>query len=265
MIVTSRSNPAIKRVRALSRRSARAQTGLFLAEGIHLVGEAVEAGTDVELVIVAPDLLRSPAGWRMLDELKATGVPVLEVDPDVFTSISLKEGPQGIAVVAHQRWMSLEDARPGEGVGWVALEAVQDPGNLGSILRTGDAVGASGLVILRPAADPYDPTAVRASMGAVFRQQLARAGLPALREWATRSGMPIVGASDAVLEDYATVRYQTPLVLLMGSEQKGLSDEALALVDTLVRIPMAGHVDSLNLSVATAVVLYQIFNRERQP
>jgi len=195
--------------------------------------------------------------------LARAGVPCLAVTGEVFRSISLKEGPQGIGAVVRQRWTPLEAIEPGGELCWVALDAVQDPGNLGTILRTSDAVGGAGVILLGPSTDPYDPAAVRASMGAVFSQRLARADFDGLAGWKRSRGFTVAGTSDAAPIDYHAVRYQSPLVLLMGSERQGLSARQQALCDLVVRIPMVGRGDSLNLAVATGVMLYEIFNQRR--
>ena len=153
--------------------------------------------------------------------------------------------------------------RPDAELCWIALDAAQDPGNLGTILRTGDAVGAAGVILLGHAADPYDPAALRASMGAVFSQRLVRANFEDLVRWKERNGAALIGTSDAAPTDYQAVRYPRPAILLMGSEREGLSQEQQAACDHLARIPMVGHSDSLNLAVATAVMLYEIFNQRR--
>jgi TrmH family RNA methyltransferase len=181
----------------------------------------------------------------------------------VFKSISLKDGPQGLAAVVCQRWASLADIRPGRELCWVALNEAQDPGNLGTILRTGDAVGDVGVILLGSTTDPYDPAAVRASMGAIFSQRIVRATFAAFMWWAHEQHCSVVGAAGAASVDYQAHRYAAPFALLMGSEQHGLTAEQQAACDSVVRIPMVGGSDSLNLAVATSVILYEAFNQRR--
>jgi TrmH family RNA methyltransferase len=147
----------------------------------------------------------------------------------------------------------------------VALVEPADPGNLGTILRTADAVGATGVILLGDATDPYDPAALRASMGAIFAVQLAHASFDEFAAWKRASGAFLVGASDKATADYQDVAYPQPLVLLMGSERQGLSPTQQALCDLMVRLPMCGRSDSLNLAVATGVLLYELLSRGRQP
>jgi TrmH family RNA methyltransferase len=198
----------------------------------------------------------------LLCEQRQKGVEYLEVTADVFETLASKDAAQGIGAVVRQRWEELERA-PLAGDCWLALEAIHYPGNLGTILRTSDAVGAAGTILLGPTTDPYDPAAVRASMGAIFTQRLIRAGLGEFAAWAQRHGCRVVGTAPGAALDYQSITYKPPLVLLMGSEPRGLSAEGLGLCDTVVSIPMIGNNDSLNLSVAASVMLYEVFNQRR--
>ena len=282
MAITSLQNPRIKAIRALSQRKRRQETGLFFAEGIRLAGEALQTGADIETLVVAPELLRSNFGRDTVRRARDEDVEILEVGAEVFRSLSGKDGPAGIGVVAGQRWTALDDAGVGLGgsdastndvasadaaaadtLGWVVLEDVGNPGNLGSILRTCDATGATGVILLGDPADPYDPQAVRGSMGAVFSQQIVQSSLEALIQWKRRLGIPMIGTSDAAPADYRTSNYHPPLLLCLGGEQHGLSKEVMEVCDTVVRIPMAGRADSLNLAVAAGVMLYEVLNRVR--
>jgi TrmH family RNA methyltransferase len=262
MIITSSSNPRIKQIRKLRERKERQESGLCYLEGLRIVGEAIQQDASLDSVIVAPELLTSPFGQELVKISAGKGADILEVSADVFRSFALKEGPQGIAAVVQQRWAGLDTVQPDSGL-WVALDAVADPGNLGTILRTADAIGGQGVILLDYATDPYDPTAVRASMGAVFCQKLVKAPFDQFALWKRAGGLPVVGASGAGTTDYHHAQYPTSLVLLMGSERQGLLDHHLQLCDELVRIPMPGHMDSLNLAVATAVILYEIYNHHR--
>lgn len=263
MRISSIGNPNIKRIRNLLRqRKEREHSGMFFVEGIRLVTEAIQLGAGIETLVFAPELLTSPLAWEIVQEHERGGTPCLEITAAVFKSISTREGPQGIGAVVRQRWELLEQVVPGDELCWVALDQVQDPGNLGTILRTSDAVGGAGVILLGHTTDPYDPAAVRASMGAIFAQRLVRTTFAQFAAW-RRRGYTVVGASGSAADDYRSVVYHRPLVLLMGSEREGLSAEQQAMCDRLVRIPMVGRSDSLNLAVATGVMLYEIFNQHR--
>ncbi|HEY4383976.1 MAG TPA: RNA methyltransferase [Ktedonobacteraceae bacterium] len=260
-LITSRNNPKIKQIRALLKRSERERTELALVEGLRLVTEALRYPHIVRQLIVAPELLRSQHGQALLLEQRHKELPCLCVSAEVFQSFALKDNPQGIAAIVSQCWESLEQVRLSTRDCWVALEAVQDPGNLGTILRTCDATGCRGVFLLDHATDVYDPTALRASMGAIFSQRLVKASFQAFADWKRFYRYSVIGASDAAVLNYRQADYPSPVILLMGSERQGLSPEQQAVCDLVVSIPMRGSSDSLNVSIATAVVLYEILHR----
>ncbi len=257
--ISSPANPAIKRIRSLRQRKQREKTGLFFAEGIRIVTEAVQVRAPVEALVIAPDLLESRFARSLCEDQRRMGVPVLEVTKEVFQSISDKDGPQGLAAVIRQRWDTPDAAARSNRRRWVALSGVQDPGNLGTVLRTSDAVGFAGVILVGPTTDPYDPACVRASMGAIFSQRLVRLTVEELAAWKNRYGYTFVGTSGAAPTNYRNVSYREPVVIFMGSEREGLSAQEQALCDVMVSIPMVGRSDSLNLAVATGVVLYEAF------
>ncbi|HZW04925.1 MAG TPA: RNA methyltransferase [Anaerolineaceae bacterium] len=263
-MITSNANAQVKAIRKLRDRKDRQQSGLFFAEGLRITGEAIERGWEIETLVVAPELLVSDYGLQLVDGFHKHSGQVLEVSQEVFRSVSGKEGPQGIAAVVRQRWEALETLVPGIHDRWVALDSVADPGNLGTILRTHDAVGGQGVILLDQSTDPYDPSAIRASMGAVFSQRLVKASFEEFSAWKQRHHFPLIGTSDKADEDYHSFRYPSGLAVLMGSERHGLQPKHFALCDRVVRIPMIGRSDSLNLAVATAVVLYEVFNQQRE-
>jgi len=262
-IITSLSNPRIKEIRRLRERKYREASGLFYIEGIRLVVEALQQNWPIDTLILAPGLLESPFALQQVDLARKRGYRVLLVSNQVFEGMALKENPQGLAAVARQRWASLSQVRPEVGELWIALEAIQDPGNLGTILRTADAVGAKGVILLDDSADPFDPTTVRASMGAIFSQKVIKARQHEFTQWVQRTRAPLVGTSDKATRDYREFAYPRGMVLMMGSEREGLSSEYAALCQAMVAIPMVGGVDSLNVAVATALILYEIFYQWR--
>jgi len=262
-MITSTTNLKIKQIRKLRERKERQQSGVFYAEGLRIVIEAVNQGMKIDSIIYAADLLTSKQGFQVIEDQRSRGIEILDLSSEVFKSLALKEDPQGIAAVIAQAWQPLEQIVFAPGDFWVALDSVADPGNLGTILRTCDAVGGKGIILLEHSTDPYDPTSVRASMGALFTQKLARANFDQFSAWKQRRGIPVIGTSGAVDLDYHRVTYPREFVLLMGSERQGLPENALALCDQVVSIPMRGSSDSLNLAVATGIVLYEIFNQHR--
>ncbi len=256
-IILSPNNTRIKQIRALRSRNAREQTNTFFIEGIQSVVEAVQLHAEIETLIVAPELLRSEQARALVADQCRAGTALLEVTPPVFASLVSKDVAHGLAAVVRQRWTALAALRPGATDCWVALDAVQYPGNLGTILRTSDAAGGAGVLLLGTTADPYDPACVRASVGAIFSQRLVRTHAAAFAAWVRRHGLAVIGTAPAATIDYREADYRRPVVLLMGGERNGLSASEQARCDTVVRIPMVGRRDSLNLAVATSLMLYE--------
>lgn len=256
--VTSVSNPVVKDVRALSQRKRRAETGLFLAEGLKLVADAVESGWKVETLVVAAEMMRHPVAGRVAATARAHGALVLEANNAVMESVTRRENPQAVVGVFRQRLVELSALDPAAATVIVVLEGVRDPGNLGTILRTADAAGASAVVLVGETTDPFGLEAVRASMGSIFNVPVARASLDAFLAWREGFRGPVVGTHLSGAVDYRTVPYAEPAMLVMGTEQSGLSDRLAAACSHLVKIPMAGKADSLNLAVSTAVALYEM-------
>ena len=263
MIITSFTNQKVKRIRKLDQKKYRQETGLFFVEGLRTVGEAVQCGAPIETLVVAPDLLVSDFGHSLLEHPAVKHTERIEVSPEVYETIAHKEGPQGIGAVVQQRWRDVAALPVKPSDLWVALDAIADPGNLGTIMRTADAVGAQGIILLGHATDPYDPTAVKASMGAVFSLDLVQTDWALFQGWQSNQDILLIGASDSAHQDYQEVAYHRPLILLMGSERHGLSQKMQSACDHMVSIPMAGRSDSLNLGVATAVLLYEVYNQFR--
>ena len=263
-MITSTSNPTIKQIRRLRDKKERLHTGLFFIEGLRIVIEALQQGAEVESLVVAPDLLTSEFGWQKVEEENRRGIQVIQVGQAVFTSLASKENPQGIAAVVRQQWQEVGSLRLERQELWVALDSVADPGNLGTILRTNDAVGGKGVILLDNSTDPYDLTTIRASMGAIFSQVLVKTTFEQFLQWKQDHNYPLVGTSDGASTDYCQANYPLPMILLMGSERTGLSDEHMRECDQMVSIPMVGRSDSLNLAVAAGVMLYEIFNQHRE-
>jgi TrmH family RNA methyltransferase len=257
--IVSRNNPKIKQIRSLRLRKRRDETGLFIVEGIRHIGEAVEAGMQVDSLCYAPDLLSSTFALELLMKQQARGITCLAFEAETFSSLADKENPQGILAVVRKQTWKLDQLHPGNFPWGVALVAPQDPGNIGTILRTIDAVGASGLLLLENSADPYHPSAVRASMGTLFWYPVVQASFVEFLQWSKKQAYTLVGTSAHDSLDYRQVeQVPFPLILLLGSEREGLSAEQRQACDRLLRLPMHGRATSLNLAVAAGVLLYAI-------
>jgi TrmH family RNA methyltransferase len=259
-MITSKTNPRIKFIKELRKKKTRDETGLFYVEGIRPVGAAFEAGWEIEEILVAPGLLRSDFALGMIDKAGKSGITITETSNDAFLSISEKEGPQGISAVVHQKFSSLNILEKIGSV-WVGLESIQDPGNLGTIMRTADSSGMKGLILLDNCTDPFGMEAVRASMGAIFSIGIVLATFEMFQSWQNKSHFELIGTSDKAILNYRKIEYPANLILMMGSEQKGLTEPFINLCTNMVSIPMAGKSDSLNLAVATGIILYEILNQ----
>jgi len=257
--VTSLSNPLVKDIKALALKKFRERENAFLAEGLKLVLDALEAGWTIRFFIFAKSGRGNAAVEKAAARTVAAGGTVLEVSEKVLASITRRDNPQMVAGVFEQRFRPLKDIRPAQGEVYVALDRVRDPGNLGTIIRTADAVGAKGVILVGDCTDPFSIETVRATMGSLFAVPLSRADEASFLAWRREFGGLVVGTHLKGSVDYRTVDYANkPVLLMMGNEQQGLPESLAAACDRLVRIPQAGQADSLNLAVATGVMLYEI-------
>lgn len=257
--VTSLSNPIVKDIRALAMKKFRDQQNAFMAEGLKLVIDAFDLGWTIRTLVFAKAQRGNPIVEKIAARTVAAGGLVLEASEKVLGAITRRDNPQMVVGVFQQRWAALKDIRPADGDVWIALDRVRDPGNLGTVIRTVDAVGAKGVILVGETTDPFSVETVRATMGSVFAVPVARAGVEAFLAWRKGVQATVVGTHLKGSVDYRTVDYaKGPVVLVMGNEQQGLPDELAASCDALIRIPQAGRADSLNLAVATGVALYEI-------
>jgi TrmH family RNA methyltransferase len=257
--VTSLANPLVKDLKALALKKFRDQQNAFMAEGLKLVIDALDLGWRVRTMVFAKSALGNPAVEKAAARVLAKGGDILEVSEKILTAITRRDNPQTVVGVFEQRLAKLSDIRPAAGDVWVALDRVRDPGNLGTVMRTVDAVGAKGVILVGETTDPFALETVRATMGSIFAVPVARATPEAFLAWRrTFSGL-VAGTHLKGAVDYRTVDYAAkPVLLLMGNEQQGLPDALADACDKLVRIPQTGRADSLNLAVATGVMLFEI-------
>ncbi|HKD98057.1 MAG TPA: RNA methyltransferase, partial [Micromonosporaceae bacterium] len=252
-------NPLVKRIRQLADRRHRRREGAFVVDGVQPVWRAVEAGADVELLVIAPELLRGSPAMRMVEERRAAGVRVAQLSGELFTRLSERDGPSGLAAIVRARMRPLDDVAAGPDAVFVVLHEVGNPGNLGTIIRTADATGATGVVLIGDASDPYAPAAVKSSMGSLFAVDVSYAAtVDAFFAWARARAVQIVATSGGAADRHWDAAYRRPLALLFGSEGPGLPAAAVERSDLRVRIPMVGTAESLNLAAAAAVMLYEV-------
>jgi RNA methyltransferase, TrmH family len=252
-LITSPSNPLIKQARALRQKKTRNESGLFLVEGIHHVGEVVEAGWDIESILYSSGVLTSPFAHDLISRFSFNPQPVTA---QVMEALADKENPQGIIAIVHQKKGQLKDLRPVTRA--VALVSPQDPGNVGTILRTLDAVDADALFLLDGGVELYHPSVIRASMGTLFWKSIIQTTFDNFRDWARTGHYQLIGTSAKAQVDYHDLVSQPPWILVLGNEQQGLSPEQSAACDVTISLPMHGRVSSLNLAVAAGVLLYQL-------
>jgi TrmH family RNA methyltransferase len=258
LTVTSLANPLVKEIRALALPKNRKASGLFVAEGLKLVADAVDGGWPIRTLVHAARVADDRLVSRLAARTHAGGGRVVAVSEAVLAKISRRDNPQAVVGVFAQRLVAAARIRPQGGGLWVALEGIRDPGNLGTIIRTVDAVGGDGVILVGETVDPFSLEAVRATMGSIFHVPLARLSRADLARLAAGWPGQVVGTHLAATADYRATGYRPPVLLAMGNEQSGLSPEVAALCGTLVKIPMAGKADSLNLAVATGVMLFEI-------
>ncbi len=256
--VSSLTNPTVKAVRALHMRKERDQTGLFLAEGLKLAAEALDLGHTPKILLYGPDAAGQPLLRRAAEATAAAGGDVVEVSRAILEKVSRRDNPQTVVAVFSQVFARLDELDPASAPCWVALEGVRDPGNLGTIVRTADAAGVGGVILVGETCDPYSVEAVRATMGSVFATPLYRATAAQFVAWRVRWPGSVVGTLLSAASDYRAADYRSPSLLLMGPEQAGLSAELAAICDLNVKIPMRGRADSLNLAVATGIMIYAV-------
>lgn len=250
-----------RRVRALGDRRTRQSEGVVFVEGIRHVIDAVEAGLQIEAILVDPSRLRSERAWEMLDAAVQRGVEVVQLNPEDFERLSSRDNPIGLAATVHWRPEDLRFIDADLTGVYLATDDVRDPGNLGTIMRTADALGATGLIV-HSGTDPGHPTALRSSLGSAFRIPIHTvATLNELFYWAQSNSVAVYGTSARSDADLPDAPISIPAILLLGNEGEGLADATLDLCDGLLRIPMSGTASSLNVAVAAGILLYEVKRR----
>ena len=257
-LITSLTNDTVKAVRALHMRKEREATGRFLAEGLKFIGEALDQGRAPKLLLVGDNARPHPLLDRAKAETRKAGGEVVVVTHAILEKISRRENPQTVLGVFEQVYTPLSAIQPGSAPCWVALEQVRDPGNLGTIVRTADAAGCGGVVLIDDCVDPYSVEAVRATMGSVFAVAIARTTTAEFLAWRQTWPGSVIGTRLDATHGYRDTAIQHPALILMGNEQAGLTDALAAACDVNVKIPMRGRADSLNLAIATGIMVYAV-------
>jgi len=255
--ISSPSNPKIKAINSLFLRKYRKETGLFVAEGLRSVLEGLDCGVVPEQLIYSAEEEVREELQRAIDATSARGGLCLSVSEGVLEKLSRKENPQMVMGVFKQRFKTLKDIKPEQSKCWVALEEVRDPGNLGTIIRTIDGVGADGVILIGQCCDPFSVECVRATMGSVFSVPVVPVSKQDFLDLTTTwPGSVVATALNDRTVDFREADYKKPMILVMGNEQAGITPEIQAAVHQTVKLPMNGRADSLNLAIATGIMLY---------
>jgi TrmH family RNA methyltransferase len=262
-IVNHPRDPRFLTLRSLQLPQGRSHTGHYIIEGIRHIARAVERNAPIESVFLDPSVLSNPFGQKLARRLRKRGVVGVRLSYQLYRDLTLASEPQGIGAVVRQQWIPLANVGVGRDSFWLAVESIESPGNLGTIIRTAEAAGISGIFVLDSESDPFDPAAVRASMGSLFSQKLTRCTPCEFADWAKSRGVALVGSSPTGLLDYKALRCRWPAVLLIGSEKRGLSGHLAETVDFMVRIRMRGGCDSINVSVAAGILLFELCSQRR--
>ncbi len=259
--ITAHSNPLIKRMRLLRDKRHRRAERLFLAEGLRILTEAHDAGRLPRWLFFARDTAEHPLVRLLVADVEKAGGEAIETTPDILSKLSGKDNPQAGVGVFDEFGVALAAIDRAVSPLWLVAERLRDPGNLGTILRTADAVGAGGLILIGQCVDPFSVEAVRASMGALFTVAVAQAEWDEFLPWLRAGPGQLVGLSLDTETDYRAARYAAPCFLLTGNEAQGLPPDYAAACDLRVKIPMRGKADSLNAAVATAIMAYTVSDR----
>lgn len=256
--ITGFSNPLVKFLRSLRDKKHRKREGRFLAEGLRLLTDARECGRLPETLVMATGRDPHPLLDALEADVAAAGGDVVELDEALLAKVTGKSNPQAVAGVFAEFDTALAGIDRTAAPIWLVAQAMRDPGNLGTMLRTGDAVGAGGLILLDDCADPFSAEAVRASMGAIFTQKVARASWDEFIGWLRSGDGQLVAASLREAVPYREAAYAAPCFVLVGNESQGLPAEYEDACDLRVTMPMRGRADSLNAAVAGAVLAYEV-------
>lgn len=283
-VVTHSRDPRFLTLRSLQTPQARSRTGLYLIEGIRHLARAVDERAPIQSVFFDPSVLSNRFGRKLVCKLRKSGIPITQLSLQLYRELTLASEPQGIGAVLRQQYFSLESSSSdwvgtaGKGTSllvpkktkngaalategfYLAVESIDSPGNLGTIIRTAEAAGVTAIFLLTDADDPWHPAAVRASMGSLFSQKLVKCSYYEFTHWAKSCGVAIVGSSPTGLLDYKASPRRRPAVLLIGNERRGLSGQLIEAADFMVRIPMRGRCDSINVAVAAGILLFEMTN-----
>lgn len=265
--LTSVHNPQIKQILHLRDRHARDQTGLFLIEGYREILRAVDADWKIDQLFTCPELFLGSNEPALIQQIASQGSQIITTSEKVFQKISYRDRPDGLLAVAPQKRLSLEDLQQKSQSGppfYVVAESIEKPGNLGTILRSSDAAGVSGLIVCDRCTDIFNPNVVRASVGTLFTVPIVEAEGEEALQWLKKQGIAILAATPHAEKEFTQVNLEGAIAIAVGTEQLGLSERWMKQADLQVRIPMNGVADSLNVAMATTLLLYEVDRQRRR-
>ncbi|MBI3354258.1 MAG: RNA methyltransferase [Nitrospirae bacterium] len=262
MKITSRANPLIKSLHLLKGREKRRESDLFICEGLKLVVEAVKCGSEIKNILISPRFNESKIKGVIPDRIDGLNINVINTTDSVLDYLSDTATHQGIIAVVKKRFWREEDLFKGDYGIIIFLYMLQDPGNLGTIIRAAEAGGVKGIVLAKGTVDLYNPKVVRASMGSIFRMPIIR--IDSADDFIKKAkglGYRCVGLFPSGKNEYFREDLTGPIVLAFGQEGSGLPDDIGRLMDVKINIPMTGSVESLNVAVSAAIMIYEGFRQ----
>jgi TrmH family RNA methyltransferase len=261
--ISSVQNPMVKEVVKLKERRERDSSGLFLIEGYRECKRANEGGVSIQTLLICPELFLGVNEKDLIHSAREKGADIIQCSPQIFAKISYRDRPDGLVAIAQQMQRGLADLEVSSNPFFVVAEAIEKPGNLGTILRSADAVGIDGVIVCDRCTDIYNPNVVRASVGTLFTIPVVEAGGVETLMWLREQKIQIVAATPSAKLEYTEADFTGPVALAVGTEQFGLSEGWMQNADIQVRIPMNGVADSLNVATATTLLLYEVLRQRR--
>ncbi len=260
--ISSSQNPKIKAALKLNDRRERNETGLFLIEGFRELKRAVEGGVEIRSLFTCSSFFLGENEESLIRQIQQQGAEIFSCAPHLFEKLSYRDRPDGllgIAVQMKHQLTDLEERIKGKKLPFfIVAEAIEKPGNLGTILRSADAAGAQGVIVCDRCTDIYNPNVVRASVGTLFTLPVVEAQGEETLSWLKKKGIQIVAATPSAKQEFTQVDLRGPVAIAVGTEQLGLSKQWMDAASICVRIPMHGVADSLNVATATTLLLYEV-------
>lgn len=265
VLITSTQNPRLKEIAKLKKRKDREESKRYLIEGYRELSRAMSGGESIETLLYSEDLFLGENEYALIERLRSSGAEILPCSARPFEKLSYRDRPDGLLAVAKMKDVSLSTIPLSKKHPpfLTVAEAIEKPGNLGSILRSSDAAGVDGVIVCDRCTDIYNPNVVRASVGTLFTQPVVEATFDETVAFLQKHKVQIVATTPAATQEYTDVDLTGPVAIIMGTEQLGLSQKWLDLADLLVKIPMQGTADSLNVATATTLVLYEVLRQRR--